>query len=124
MRTLRITKFLLLGLLLVQCKAAQKVTYNFPADYPEAVRKEAVELFYKGEVLYKANCASCHGIFTKGKKDIPNFTQTQLDNYSARFLKGDPLNHAVARKMSEEQLNQVVVFLAYKKQMPNKKRDR
>jgi len=124
MRTSRIVKVLLLGLLLVRCKAEQKVTYNFPADYPEAVQKEAIELFYKGEVLYKANCASCHGIFTKGKSDVPNFTKTQLDNYSARFLKGDPLNHAVARKMSEEQLNQVVVFLAYKKQVPKKKRTR
>ena len=104
--------------LLCNCKAEQKVTYEFPADYPEEVQKEAAELFNKGQVLYKANCAPCHGIFTKGKKDVPNFTKVQLDNYTSRFLKGDPKNHAVARKMSEEQLNQVVVFLSYKKITP------
>jgi len=82
------------------------------------MQREAIALFQKGKVLYKEHCSSCHGIFTRGKDNIPNFTKVQLDNYSARFLKGDPQAHAVARKMSVDQLNEVVVFLRFRKQVP------
>ncbi len=91
------------------------MTYDIPADYPEAKKKLVIEVFEKGKELYKTNCSECHGIFTKGKDNVPNFTNAQFDNYSARFMRGDPMNHAIARKMSPEQLNQVVIFLRYKK---------
>lgn len=105
---------ILTGVLFLQC-AREKVTYDIPASFPEARRNEIIPLFYKGEELYKANCSECHGIFTKGKDDVPNFTTTQLDNYSARFIKGDLKNHAVAKQMSPEQLNNVLLFLRFKK---------
>ena len=105
----------LLGLLVLQCSPGRKVTYSIPADFPEERRQQVIAIFEKGKVLYKDNCAECHGIFTKGKDKIPNFTEVQFDNYSSRFLRGDPKNHAVARKMSAEQLNQVLTFLRYKK---------
>jgi mono/diheme cytochrome c family protein len=101
--------------LFFQCATRDKVTYDIPADYPEARRKEIIELFNKGKVLYKENCSECHGIFTKGKDNVPDFTNQQLDNYSARYIKGDLKNHAVARQMSPEQLNNVLLFLRYKK---------
>ena len=106
---------ILAGIFFFQCTASHKITYDIPADFPEARKKQIVELFDKGEELYKANCSDCHGIFTKGKDKIPNFTSVQLDNYSARFLGGDPKNHAVAKQMSPEQLNQVMLFLTFKK---------
>ncbi len=108
--------FLLLTvLLLAQCASGPKVTYNIPAEIPAARREQLIGLFYKGQVLYKANCSQCHGIFAKGKDSIPNFTAIQIDNYGAKFMNGDPLNHAVARKMSQEQLNEVLTFLRLKK---------
>jgi hypothetical protein len=100
--------------LLTQCARRPKVTYTIPADYPESRRQQIIEIFNKGEILYKANCAECHGIFTKGKDKIPNFSKEQIDNYSARFLHGDPQNHAIVRKMSPEQLSQILIFLRYK----------
>jgi mono/diheme cytochrome c family protein len=105
----------LAAILSFQCATRNKVTYNIPADYPEARRKQIIELFYKGEELYKTNCSDCHGIFTKGRDKIPNFTSHQLDNYSAKFLRRDPKNHAVAKQMSPEQLNEVLLFLRFKK---------
>jgi mono/diheme cytochrome c family protein len=102
-------------ILLTQCATRNKVTYNIPDNCPEERRKELIALFKKGEVLYKANCSDCHGIFTKGKDNIPNFTNQQLDNYSTRFIRGDVKNHAVVRNMSPEQLNNVLLFLRYKK---------
>lgn len=104
----------LTSMLFLQC-ARNKVTYQLPANFPEERKKEILPLFYKGEELFKNNCAQCHGIFTKGKATVPNFTTTQLDNYSARYIRGDLKNHAVARQMSPEQLNNVLLFLRYVK---------
>ncbi len=98
-----------------QCNPGKKVTYNIPADYPPARRDQVIAIFEKGKLLYKENCSDCHGIFTKGKDKVPNFSNTQFDNYSARFMAGDPKNHAVVRKMSTEQLNQVLTFMRYKR---------
>lgn len=110
--------FIILLLLLCQCARQPKVTYSIPADYPPARREQLIEIFAKGKELYKANCSGCHGIFTKGKDSIPNFTAIQIDNYGARFMNGDPMNHAVARKMSSDQLGQVLTFLRLKKVSP------
>lgn len=67
-------------------------------------------------MLYKLHCSGCHGIFTKGKDGIPNFTKIQIDNYHTTALIGmDPKNHAVAKKMSSEQIDQVVTFLRLRK---------
>lgn len=115
MSYLRLFAIVLVCLLFYQCHSENKVTYSIPPDYPEARRQQVIEIFEKGKVLYKTNCSQCHGIFTKGRDSIPNFSEVQFDNYSARFMNGDPLNHAVARKMSQEQLNQILVFLRYRK---------
>jgi mono/diheme cytochrome c family protein len=75
-------------------------------------RDKFIEKCEKGKILYKIHCAGCHGIFTKGKDSIPNFTKIQIDSYNAAALIGiDQNNHAVAKKMSSEQIDQVITFL-------------
>ena len=106
---------MLSAVLFLQCATRNKITYNIPAGLSEAKRKELLEQCKKGKELYKANCSECHGIFTGGKDKVPNFTSTQIDNYSAKFLRHDPKSHAVTRKMSPEQLNEVLMFLRYRK---------
>ena len=103
------------SMLFLQCANKVKVAYTIPEDYPEARKKQLAEILEKGQKLYKVNCSDCHGIFTKGKDNVPNFTTTQLDNYSSRFLRRDPKNHAVFTNMSQDQLNQVLTFLRFKK---------
>lgn len=61
--------------------------------------------------LYKKTCASCHGIFGKSKDTIPNFSKVQFDNYKTNFLAGDTANHAVMAKMTEEELQNIFLFL-------------
>jgi mono/diheme cytochrome c family protein len=102
-------------LVLLQCACSHKVAYNIPTNYPEDKRKELMVILDKGKKLYKENCSECHGIFTKGKDKVPNFSSTQIDSYSARFLRRDPKNHAVVRNMSPEQMNDILAFLRYKK---------
>lgn len=114
MRNLYLLFIISTCILSMQCNPSHKITYNIPADYPELRRKQLIEQCEKGKELYKENCSECHGIFTKGKDKIPNFTKAQFDNYTLRYMKGDPKNHAVAKKMSPEQLTQVMTFLRYK----------
>ena len=98
-----------------QCASRYKVTYDIPIHYPPEKLEALKENLDKGKTLFKTNCSECHGIFTKGKADVANFTNAQLDNYNARFLGRDPKNHGVIRKMSNEQMNDVLLFLRYKK---------
>jgi len=99
-----------------QCVTQKSTAY----DIPDHVTKENRELFIekceKGKILYKIHCAGCHGIYTKGKDSIPNFTKIQIDSYHAAALIGiDPNNHAAAKKMSSEQVDQVITFLRLRK---------
>src|SRR4029077_4512196 len=55
-------------------------------DVGPAVRDIQIQWFEKGKALYKIHCGDCHGIFTKGKDGVPNFTKTQIDNYNANAL--------------------------------------
>ena len=98
----------------MQCKSSNKITYNFPASLAKAQQDELLDKCKKGKELFKANCSGCHGIFTAGKDGIPNFTATQIDNYSARFLRHDPKNHAVTKEMSPDQMNDVLMFLRFR----------
>ena len=112
---------------LTRCTHEKKIAYNIPANYPESKKPELLALLEKGRKLYKANCSQCHGIFTKGEDGVPNFTDIQIDNYSAGFMRRSSKNHAVALQMSPEQLNEILNFLRYHKTsgaQPTQKRDR
>jgi hypothetical protein len=101
-------------ILFFRCAAPKEIAYNIPSDYPKESLKELLPMLDKGQKLYKANCTGCHGIFTKGQDGVPNFTHTQLDNYSSRFLRGDLKNHAVIIDMSQDQLSAILAFLRFK----------
>ena len=98
----------------MQCAQGDKITYHFPDTLSKGQRKELREKCDKGQKLFKIHCSECHGIFAKGKEKVPNFTQEQVDNYSARFLRHDPKNHAVTKEMSPDQMNEVLFFLRFR----------
>ncbi len=99
-----------------QCVTQKATVYEIPDHVTPANREAFIEKCEKGKVLYKIHCAGCHGIYTKGKDSIPNFTKIQIDSYHAAALIGiDPRNHAVAKKMSGEQIDQVITFLRLRK---------
>ena len=77
----------------------------------DETRSVYMERLEKGKVLFKLNCSGCHGIFTKGKDSVPNFTKDQISNYRAAVLMAnDKKNHAVAAKMSPQQLDYIIFF--------------
>jgi mono/diheme cytochrome c family protein len=108
--------FLFTVFTLCYCKAQKEVEYDIPGHVGQQTRAALIERADKGKVLYRLHCAGCHGIFTKGKDSIPNFTNIQIDNYHTTALIGiDPRNHAVAKKMSPEQIDYIVTFLRIRK---------
>jgi mono/diheme cytochrome c family protein len=99
-----------------QCNSQKKFPYDIPDNVTAHNRALLIEKADKGKVLYQLHCSQCHGIFTKGKDGIPNFTKIQIDNYHTAALIGiDARNHAVAKKMSSEQIDQVITFLRIRK---------
>jgi len=100
---------------LAYCNTQKKVEYDIPSHYGKEARENAIDWFEKGKILYKIDCASCHGIYKKGKDSVPNFTKTQIDNYNAMYIKGDPRNHSVASKLSPDQLYYILTFLRLRK---------
>jgi len=113
---LTISAFILCIAFFYQCKTQQKVEYDIPAYVTPFNKQLLLEKCEKGKVLYQLHCSQCHGIFTKGKDSIPNFTKVQIDNYHTAALVGiDAKNHAVAKKMSAEQIDQVITFLRLRK---------
>src|SRR6476661_3026292 len=107
---------IVLCIVLSKCASQKKSEYDIPSHVPPENRALLIGRAEKGKVLYKTYCSGCHGIFTKGKDGIPNFTKIQIDNYHATALIGlDQMNHAVAKKMSSEQIDYVVTFLRLRK---------
>ena len=104
--------------ILARCATQQKIDYEIPINAtPE--QKEALRArLDMGQALYKSNCSRCHGIFTKGKNKIPNFTKTQVELYKARFALRDSTNHAFAQKMTPEDLDVTLHFLLLRKMPP------
>lgn len=101
---------------LSQCASQRKTEYNIPNHVPAENKVLLIARAEKGKTLYKIHCSACHGIFTKGKDGVPNFTKIQVDNYHATALLGlDPTNHAVAKKLSSEQIDYVITFLRLRK---------
>jgi mono/diheme cytochrome c family protein len=83
-------------------------------DVGPAVRDVQVQWFEKGKTLYKIHCGDCHGIFTKGKDGVPNFTKIQIDTYNASVLANKD-EHQMMKKMSLEQFNYVMAYLRLRK---------
>lgn len=109
-----ITLFLIAGCVSDNILISRSITQLLPPVPPSFSHSDSVRLIQNWTIgirLYKNNCASCHGIFGKSKDTIPNFSKVQFDNYKSNFLAGDSVNHAVMAKMTEEELNNVFLFL-------------
>jgi mono/diheme cytochrome c family protein len=109
--------FLLLaaGYFLADCGTHRKIKYNIPEDIQGKDREALMKSLEEGRKLYEMHCSGCHGIFTKGKDGMPDFTNSQIDTYTAWAIKKDPKNHAVAAHMDSEQLHEVFMFLKARK---------
>ena len=98
---------------LIYC-STKKAQYNITPDVSPENRAIFIERSEKGKILYKLHCTGCHGIYTKGKDGITNFTNQQIDNYTKIAL-ANPKNHTVLKKISSQQFDYIITFLRLRK---------
>lgn len=107
---------LILGIIMIiQCSTPIKVEYKLPPGIPEQNKEHVLNYLNRGSSLYKSNCSKCHGIYSKGRDTIPNFTNTQVESYKARFNLSHPQSHAFTEKMLSEDLDAIFYFLNNRK---------
>lgn len=100
---------------------AEKPLYFIPDNYTGLSRENMDKDLMRGQKLFKAHCSGCHGIFTKGKESVPNFSRTQIEAYESRLLYDDEANHGILKKITEEELDRILDFLKFrtvKKELP------
>lgn len=101
-----------LVLLASGCMAHRPPEYVLTPDVTGDNRARLIENFEKGKVLYQANCAACHGGHGQGRDTIPSFSEAQVQSYMASGqIRTDQRNHAVGRRLSQQQLDYVFTFL-------------
>lgn len=112
-------RYFLLPLLLmisgIKCSESKKTTYDIPQYMPEVRKAELLVNLEKGRILFKNNCSGCHGIFTKGKDSVPNFSEKEIVNYMTAYQTNDQKNHAVMKKLLPEEMSMIMTFLKMRK---------
>ena len=104
----RVTTFIVLLFAIYCCSP---IKYHYPEGLSKEKLKELKGRTKSGKKLYKSYCSNCHGIFTKGKDSISNFSQTQFDSYTKGFIRGDYKNHAFTSNLEDNQLEDILIFL-------------
>lgn len=110
-----ILTILSLALLLPSCYRGKNLEYNIYQGLREEDKAFIRSEISAGKELYKVYCSDCHGIFTKGKDDITNFSKEQLHDYKSSFVMKDEENHSVATNLSTHELDQILMFLMFLK---------
>ncbi len=114
MKLKTVFSLLLLSIMCLQCIVRKKKDYAIPETVPMELREGLTSSVERGKLLYKQNCTGCHGIFSKGKDGVPDFSEQQIQRYSLAFLSKDPTSHAAASDLHPEQLNDVMTYLRYR----------
>lgn len=102
-----------ISLVALSC-TSEKPLYTVPEYYTGFTRDNMDKELMRGQKLFKTNCSGCHGIFTKGKESVPNFSKTQIEAYESRLLYDDEANHGIMQKITEEELDRILDFLKFR----------
>jgi cytochrome c553 len=111
----KISIIIVISLVIAQCTTQKRIEYVIPGEYTGQTRVNMEKMLQQGQTLFKIYCSPCHGIFTKGKDSIPNFSTTQIEAYKTAALLDDPKNHAVAQRVRPEDLDMILQFLSFRK---------
>lgn len=89
--------------------------FDFMGTVTAEDSSDYVEAGLSGYELYQQYCGPCHGITHKGQKSIPNFTDEQLEDYNLRWQMGEGNTHGDLDQLSDNQLDNILLFLQYRK---------
>lgn len=99
----------------LSCKSHKEITFSFPAEMPEYVKKDNEARCKEGYRLYAKNCAMCHSQFKRKKEIIPQFTVGQISTYQFRLANNMHSDSLREERVSDEELTYIITFLTYYK---------
>lgn len=70
----------------------------------------------KEKKAYLTHCAACHNKTVNGKAVIPDISFEQADTYRVRFTNNQHKTELREETVTEQELDMIVIFFAYKKQ--------
>lgn len=111
----------LFGFFIATCVLRREPEYILPQGLTKETKKEFLTRFDKGKALYKITCSKCHDKVVNGKTVSREFNALQLKAYSLRITNQVHSKNLTEKELSEEELNNVVYYLMYKKTNTAKK---
>ncbi|MBK9271561.1 MAG: cytochrome c [Saprospiraceae bacterium] len=97
----------------LSCKP--RIYYPLPENASANSKKVMQEYFNQGKDLYKINCSSCHGIYSRARDNSPDFTNQQLDTYLSKLKMESSDQHSMTEHISYNDMEAILHFLTYKR---------
>lgn len=108
--------FLILLWFVAACSYEKKLGIDMPDGFDKERKQQVLQQFAEGKKAYLTHCARCHNKTINGKEVIPDITFEQADTYRVRFANNQHKSELSAETVTEQELDMIVIFFAYKKQ--------
>lgn len=100
----------------IACSYQKKLGIDMPEGFSTERKKQIVQQFAEGKKAYTTHCAGCHNKTIDGKELIPDISFEQADTYKVRFNNNRHKEALTSETITEQELDMIVIFFAYKKQ--------
>jgi len=108
--------FLFLLWFVAACSYERKLGIDMPDGFDKERKQQVLQQFAEGKKAYLTHCARCHNKTINSKEIIPDITFEQADTYRVRFANNQHKSELSAETVTEQELDMIVIFFAYKKQ--------
>lgn len=98
------------------CSYEKKLGIDIPQGFNEERKKQVLKQFAEGKKAYLTHCAKCHNKTVDGKEVIPDIPFEQADTYKVRFVNSKHKASLGEDAVTEQELDMIVIFFAYKKE--------
>lgn len=101
--------------ILFACSYEKKLGIDMPQGFSEERKRQLLQQFAEGKKAYLTHCAKCHNKTADGKEVIPDIPFEQADTYKVRFVNNKHKTALGEDAVTEQELDMIVIFFAYKK---------
>jgi mono/diheme cytochrome c family protein len=98
------------------CSYEKKLGIDMPEGFSKERKQQVLQQFAEGKKAYLTHCAGCHNKTVNGKEVIPDISFEQADTYRVRFTNNQHKTELREETVTEQELDMIVIFFAYKKQ--------
>lgn len=98
------------------CSYERKLGIDMPDGFDKERKQQLLQQFAEGKKAYLTHCARCHNKTINGKEIIPDISFEQAYTYRVRFANNQHKSELSSETVTEQELDMIVIFFAYKKQ--------